>query len=162
MKRTLAVLALALASITLAACSPAWPLSPAQQETPSPSATPEEVEPVAAPEPAYTPPSQAERLDETMKSQGYEPAVSGNVYIKFAGQDDYTCGYYDCIGVHVWVEDGCPSMLYVEANIMSGDTVVGMTNNSPGAVAPESPVAFVLEDVRGQGDSFRISKVTCY
>lgn len=99
--------------------------------------------------------------DSQWEDWGYQVAEPGNLYVKFADSNEYTCGMYDCIGVNVHNARACPQMLYVEANIMSGQTVVGMTNKSFGAVAAFTDSAGVLEDYTGAGDGFRLSKVTC-
>ena len=102
----------------------------------------------------------SERLDADMARIGLNPGWDG-VYWAWMAPDEYTCGYsFDCIGVVVVAMQACSS-IYVEAAILAGETHVGMTNELTSAVEAMSTAAFLLEDHTGNGDGFRITKISC-
>jgi hypothetical protein len=124
----------------------------------------EEAQPEAAapaPEPQQVK-TDAEYRDEAMTADGWDVYESGNLYVQFVDPADFTCGYANCTFVHVATIRGCPNSLYVEASLMSGDTVIGMTNDMLGVVGPEGTATAHLEDFAGNADGYRLTKVNCY
>lgn len=151
---TAAVLGLTAGCITVHVPAPAAPTSTHDSEPPveRPASTPQ----------SATGPEDSPFSDHQWGEWGYQVVESGNIYAKFADRSTFTCGTYNCVAVEVHVAHGCPSMLYIEANVLSGETVVGMANASPGAVAPFSDVSVLLEDHRNAGDGFRLAQITCH
>lgn len=127
----------------------------------SPSPAPTAKNDAEAPAPQHVK-SNAEYRDEAMTADGWTVYESGNLYVQFADPSEFTCGYANCTYVYVAAIHGCPNSLYVEASLMSGDTVIGMTNDLLGVVKPEDTAAAHLEDYAGNADSYRLTKVTCY
>lgn len=133
-------------------------------ESPKPTAA---VEASATPKPTKTTPpkpqkSAAQTVDDEMIADGWSVIKSGRLYGKFADKGDYTCGAYDCVGYHAVSMDGCPTALYIEANVESDGAVVGMANKLFGSTKPGQTASAVLEDYADMGDSFRVTKVECY
>lgn len=58
--------------------------------------------------------------------------------------------------------DGCPTALYAEAAIMSSETQIGMTNELTTTLAPLEQAALTFRDHTGDGDSFKLTKTSCY
>lgn len=98
---------------------------------------------------------------DAMAADGFEPAGEG-LYYRWARDNEFNCGYWDCAVIYVVTLDKeCPQSVYVEANVMSGATAVGLTNDSVGGLARYSSAAFTLEDFVG-GDSFQLTAISCY
>lgn len=95
-------------------------------------------------------------------SLGYSVIETGRIYVLPYDPEDFTCGSYRCMYYTVVALGGCPGGLYVEASILSGDVVVGMSNDLVGGVAAGEDARVFLEDYAGGGDAFRISEVSCY
>lgn len=95
-----------------------------------------------------------------LAESGYESAGNG-LYWRWANQDEFTCGSWDCAAVYVTTGSESCSGVYVEANVMSGSMVAGMTNATTGALAPWTAAGLMLENYVG-GDSFQITKVNCW
>jgi hypothetical protein len=93
-------------------------------------------------------------------SIGYESAGNG-LYYRWANPDEFTCGNWACAAVFVTTGSAACSGVYVEANIMSGNMVIGFTNDTVGALGPSSVAGLMLEDYVG-GDSFKITQVNCW
>lgn len=123
----------------------------------------------AAPKP-YAPEKPAEPVksasqvrDEQATADGWSVIESGSLYGKFLDEGDYTCGNYRCSYYAVHAVDGCPTSLYVEANIVNENGVaVDMTNGVLGGLGPEQSGTVLLEDFQEAGSGFRITDVSCY
>lgn len=104
-----------------------------------------------------------EGLDESMRSsgEGWEVVSSGDLYFRFARDDEFSCGYWDCVGVVVLSMSGCPGGVYVEAAIESNGVVVGQANAIIGSLQAEQVGAEVLEDLTNTGGTFRVATVQC-
>jgi hypothetical protein len=99
--------------------------------------------------------------EQMMAREGYEPAGNG-LYYRWAELSEFTCGYWDCLYLYVLTGSAsCPNSVYVEANIMSGSTAIGMTNDTVGGLGPYSSASLLLEDYVG-GDSFQLTEINCY
>ncbi|WDH78229.1 DUF2510 domain-containing protein [Microbacterium esteraromaticum] len=142
--------------------APSSSSSPAAEETSDDEpedASSEEIEPATPDEPAEPP---TKSTDTTMTDLGWSIYESGNIYFRFADKSSYTCGYTRCSYVEVMTISGCPNMLYVEASLLQGDTVVGMTNDALGQVRPEESALAHLQDFNDSADTFRLSEIACY
>lgn len=126
------------------------------------SSTSTPVSPHAPAAPAEPQKTQAQLQDEAQQAQGWTVIESGSLYGKFAEKGTYSCGHYGCSNYLVASIYGCPTALYVEANVESNGTVVGTTNELLGGLQPNQIASVMLEDYRDVGDSFRISEVNCY
>jgi hypothetical protein len=72
--------------------------------------------------------------------------------------------YGYCWGMHVLTRDGCPSSLYAEISILSGDTVISYANDTLSGLQPgdEGELAFVsYESGYGQLQG-RLTEINCY
>jgi hypothetical protein len=99
--------------------------------------------------------------EQMMAREGYEPAGDG-LYYRWAELSEFNCGYWDCAYLYVLTRsESCPRSVYVEANIMSGSTAIGMTNATVGGLGPYSSASLLLEDYVG-GDSFQLTEINCY
>jgi hypothetical protein len=89
--------------------------------------------------------------------------LNENVAYKWVdrGYDCYSCYQWD---MQVRTKVGCSSNLYVEGNLLSGDTVVGWTNDSLSSLASGQTGNLRLQSyLRGYGTlSLRITKISCY
>lgn len=106
--------------------------------------------------------SAAQLHDETQVAAGWTVIESGSLYGKFADKADYTCGYGKCSYYLVYTVNGCPSALYVEASTLSGDVVVGMTDDLVSGVRAGETAAMHFQIIEDGADSVRISDVSCY
>ncbi|QCR20273.1 hypothetical protein [Agrococcus sp. SGAir0287] len=94
---------------------------------------------------------------------GLTPAGTPGLYVQWAPTTDYTCGYWDCAALYIVSLDAtCPSMVYVEANIVSGSTVVGFTNATLGSLRPGGTGAVMLENFTGFAGEFDLTEVNCW
>lgn len=100
--------------------------------------------------------------DAAMIASGpWQVVETGHVYFRFADDEEFTCGQWDCTVVVVVTKDGCPNGVYVEASVLQGETVVGLANGTIGALLAREVGTTMLEDISGSGDTFRVSKVKC-
>jgi len=93
--------------------------------------------------------------------EGWEVITSGDLYFRFARDDEFTCGYWDCTGVFVLSMTGCPGGVYVEAAIENNGVVVGRANAVIGSLQAAQGGAVILEDINSVGGSFRVNQVQC-
>lgn len=142
-------------------------------DAPLPAATAQATEPAPAPAAPAPKPTKttkpdkprktvAQARDEIWTADGWNVIRSGSLWGKFADKSDYTCGNYPCSYYVVRSFEGCPTALYVEANIEADGVVVGTTNDMLGGLQPNQTAAVHLEDYVGGGNSFRITDVSCY
>lgn len=106
--------------------------------------------------------STEDSTDAWMEDQGYETAISGNVYIRALKTSEFTCGYLSCLYYAVYVEKGCPSGVFIQGSIDANGTSVGPVNARTAALGAKSNATFSFEDYTGQGDSFHVTGVSCY
>ena len=97
----------------------------------------------------------------TMALAGYSPAGDG-MYYRFAEDSEFSCGYYDCTAVVVSTASTTCSGVYLEANLIRNDVVVGFVNDTAGSLGKYSVAVMMLEDYQDTGGAFRITKVNCY
>ena len=97
----------------------------------------------------------------TMALAGYSPAGDG-MYYRFAEDSEFSCGYYDCTAVVVSTASTTCSGVYLEANLIRNDVVVGFVNDTAGSLGKYSVAVMTLEDYQDTGGAFRITKVNCY
>lgn len=85
------------------------------------------------------------------------------IYWKWAEDGSLNCGYFDCWAIYVIPEDGCPSSLYIELNLLdSAGNIIGYTNELLGAV-PAGYSAFVkFDDYTDEASSAYITELSCY
>ncbi|MFF2633487.1 hypothetical protein ACFVR6_11445 [Microbacterium sp. NPDC058021] len=113
---------------------------------------------VVADPPPKTP---AQRLDEAAAAEGWQVVESGELYIKAAEPDTFTCGSYPCLWYTVQSTSGCESGVYVKADIMHDGHAVAWTNAITPSISGGEAVSVMLEDVQGVGSQFRLSEVSC-
>jgi hypothetical protein len=90
------------------------------------------------------------------------PLGEGIAY-KFATAD-VDCSYYDsCVNVVVYSEYGCPSGLYVEANILdSSGTVVDYANDMLGSLGADQKARLILGAMSSAGSTYSLEEIACY
>ncbi len=76
--------------------------------------------------------------------------------------DNPSCDYFTCWQIRVLSRDGCPDGVYAELNILSGDTVIGYTNDSLGYLGPGETALLTLTDTNENSTSGRLTDLTCY
>lgn len=107
-----------------------------------------------------------ELLDERFTSgavgEVFEVIQSGTLYFRYMGSDEFTCGYWNCVGVAVYTMDGCPGGVYLDASVLdSSGTVVGYANTQIGPLRADEQGAELLETTVDWSDSFRVETVNC-
>lgn len=120
---------------------------------------------VAAP-PVQAPveqPSVEEQRNASMEEQGFHTWQSGEVWLKAADPDSYTCDYGTrCIWYQLVSYSGCASGYYVKADILNASDVgIGWTNEITATVQPQDGVAFQLRSADSGGETIKVSEVTC-
>ncbi|WP_144720138.1 hypothetical protein [Agrococcus jejuensis] len=108
--------------------------------------------------------AEAQALEESVAADlGLTPAGPPGLYLQWAPTTDFTCGYWDCAAfVLVSFDATCSSMVYVEANIVSGSTVVGFTNATLGSLRPGETGVVMLENFSGLTGDFQLTQVNCW
>lgn len=99
-------------------------------------------------------------LDQSWSDLGWD-SVGDDVYFRWADNDEFSCGRYDCLAFHVIAVNGCPGGMYLEAAILSGNTQVGWTNETFTGIPAGGDATGFFEDIYGQGDGFRLTEMNC-
>lgn len=105
--------------------------------------------------------SAAQQRDEEARDQGWEVAVSGELYVRARDTDDFTCGYFACIWYEIKSTSGCPNGVYLRADIASSGRAVGWTNAISASIPPGETVDVELQDAQGLGNQFRVTEANC-
>lgn len=103
----------------------------------------------------------AEKKDANARADGWQVAVSGDIYIKAAEPGTFTCGMFNCLWYGVHSVSGCSGGAYLKADIMSDGRAVGWTKAISASIMPGEAVSVKLEDVEGLGNQFRVSEAHC-
>ncbi|WP_146071797.1 hypothetical protein [Cryobacterium sp. Y50] len=96
-----------------------------------------------------------------MALDGYSPA-GDHVYYRFANDEEFTCGYYDCAAVVITTTWTTCSGVYLEANLVRNEVVIGLANDSAGYLGENSTAVLTLEDYQDTGGAFQITTVNCH
>lgn len=107
--------------------------------------------------------SAAEQFDDTMEADGYTVVDSGENYFRWLNEEEKansSCGYVACTFGVIYSKNGCSSF-YVKADLISGGTPVGWTNEMTASARPGEAITFELNDYQGIADSYRISEIRC-
>jgi hypothetical protein len=109
---------------------------------------------------ALAPP--VDRIRPQMEAQGWTQ-FSGVFYYQYADKSEYSCGYFNCIVVHVttMAEKGCSGGLYVEATVDMGNATVGRANSITAALPQGKDAIVKLQDTTGHGDTFALTDLHC-
>ena len=109
---------------------------------------------------AMAPP--VDRIKPQMEAQGWTQ-FSGDFYYQYAGPSEFSCGYFNCIVVHVttMAANGCPGGLYVEATVDMGDATVGRANSITAALPQGKDAIVKLQDTTGHGDKLALTELRC-
>jgi hypothetical protein len=99
------------------------------------------------------------RTDKPWYPRGFTEYSDAVAYQWVSGSCDY---FFKCSNMEVVTQYGCDSSLYVEANVMSGDVVVGYTNDTTGALAPGQRARLTFTITEDEGQSVRLSEISCY
>jgi hypothetical protein len=99
-----------------------------------------------------------------MEEQGWFATNVNGLYAQWLEPDQYYCGYWDCAGIGLYAtESNCLNSVYVEANLMSGESIVGYTNGMLGSLPAEQGAALLLENHTGMSNlTFELTEVSCY
>lgn len=130
--------------------------APTDSKSPEPKKEKDESE---AKEPQQEPQKTA---DEIWKDKGFEVAEPGNLYVPAMDTSEFTCGYAPCLYYQVYTVDGCPNGLYLEASVLQGGAVVGMSNDMVSGVRPGESAVLELEAYGHDSVQFRINDLSCY
>jgi cytoskeletal protein RodZ len=103
-----------------------------------------------------------DRIKPQMEAQGWTQ-FSGAFYYQYADPSEFSCGYFQCIVVHVttMAENGCPGGLYVEATVDMGSATVGRANSITAALTKGKDAIVKLQDNTGQGDKIGVTDIHC-
>lgn len=107
--------------------------------------------------------SAAEQFDDAMEADGYTVVDSGENYFRWLNEEEKansSCGYVACTFGVIYSKNGCSSF-YVKADLISGGTPVGWTNEMTASARPDEAITFELNDHQGIADSYRISEIRC-
>jgi len=95
---------------------------------------------------------------------GFTDAGTGAA-VKWLDKDDprWDCGYLDsCVNVEVYAYEPCLRGVYIEANILNGDTVVDWTNGTLSALDAGQTGIIKLGKVGTTGGStYKMTQVSC-
>ena len=84
---------------------------------------------------------------------------------RWLDNDQFNCDYYyaTCWGMSIVAEDGCPSGLYAEIDILdsSGDKI-SYSNDLESYAAPGDKVRLIFNDFSDGIDSARLADINCY
>jgi hypothetical protein len=115
--------------------------------------------------PGVDPPGRQEPTEHWYPS-GYSPWPDDpSVAYRWLDSDELDCEFgLRCTGLMVTSRDGCPTSLYVEAQVLnSSGVVVGGTNDSAFAgLEPREQARLVLSILEEDGRSTRLSDVSCF
>jgi len=96
--------------------------------------------------------------------KGFMDASTG-VAVKWLEKDDprWDCGYFDsCVNVEVYAYEPCLRGVYIEANILNGDTVVDWTNGTLSALDTGQKGIIKLGKVGSAGGgTYKMTKIQC-
>lgn len=97
----------------------------------------------------------------------FTPAPSDRtVAYRWLKAGEFTCRYQTgsaCWGMYVIARDGCPGSLYVELSLTDGSgTVVGMANDTAGAVQRGQKAKLVFDTFEEAAMKARLADVSCY
>jgi len=86
------------------------------------------------------------------------------VGIAFRFADDPVCdGSVRCSQVEVYAYQDCPSMVYIEANLIDGDDrVVGYANDTLGSLSEGQTGLMTLAFTESDGQAVSITEINCY
>lgn len=105
-------------------------------------------------------------LDKYMENENPPWSViePGNLYMRWAENDEFTCGNYDCAVLFFETATSCYGGVYVRASILDGDHVVGWTNGTTGGFDSDQTASLMLENYqRFEGDiGFEVTDVRCH
>lgn len=97
------------------------------------------------------------------KGYYFSSFINDNVAWKWVdrSKDCYSCYQWD---MQVKTKTGCSSNLYIEGNLLSGDSVVGWTNDSLSSIAPGQTGNMRFQSyLSGYGTlSLQVTKISCY
>jgi|GEM_PF-3600323 len=131
----------------------------------APSSDSEANSPADALEPPTFEPSEAELFDKIMESDDppWDTLESGRLYMRWAEDEEFSCGYYRCAALVFYASEPCLSGVYVKASIIVDDVVVGWTNDRTGGLGTDEVAIAILEDYNDySGDlQFRITEAYC-
>jgi hypothetical protein len=127
--------------------SPAASPSPSKTSVIDPSLVPEDGGFAAADDLSY-------------ETGGYDVWKSGSIWYK-ALEEESECSYIACGQYVIRVKDGCPESLYVEASLMEGASVVGVSNDMLGTIGPEERAVVTLPVTQPSATAIRITEISC-
>lgn len=107
--------------------------------------------------------SAEDQRNASMEEQGFHTWQSGEVWLKAADPESYTCDYGTrCIWYQLVSYSGCASGYYVKADILNAnDVAIGWTNEITASVQPQDGVAFQLRSADNGGETIKLSEVSC-
>jgi hypothetical protein len=118
-----------------------------------PTATPVETVEAAASAPAAPVPT-GPNIPAGFRDQGNGLAVQ---FI------DGVCEYAHCVTLEVYAYEACPSLVYVEGNVIDAlDRVIGLTNDTLGSLSAGQTGLVTLTFTEDAGEKVRISDTACY
>lgn len=83
------------------------------------------------------------------------------LYYNFVPPNSYTCGYNPCAYVIFLTEAGCPSGLYAETSILSGELSVGYSNGITAALPPGGQAQLRFDNFQGDELMYEVTDVHC-
>lgn len=102
----------------------------------------------------------AARQDKNYADQGYVKVADG-IYAYFFDPSSFSCGNWNCAFVQFATEKACPNHLYVEVSWDRDGTSIGWSNAVSTALSAGDTWLAEFNDTSNQGDTYRITSVSC-